>query len=86
MMMVVLRRVVVLLLLLGICAQGQSIRVDITPGHVRNKFIPNQTLGAGIDRISKQTIDTMFVPAVVQRVLQAGWGPVTYRQNTELYT
>ena len=51
-----------------------------------NKFVPNQTLGAGIDRISKQTIDTMFVPAVVQRVLEAGWGPASYRQNTELYT
>jgi len=84
-LVIVIRRVV-LLLLLGICAQGQNIRVDITPGHVRNKFVPKQTLGAGIDRISKQTIDTMFIPAVVNRVLQAGWGPVTYRQNTELYT
>jgi len=83
---VIVIRPVVLLLLLGICAQGQNIRVDITPGHVRNKFVPKQTLGAGIDRISKQTIDTMFIPAVVNRVLQAGWGPVTYRQNTELYT
>src|SRR6185312_1484837 len=74
-----------MLLLLCVGAHGQSIRVDITPGHMRNRFVPNQTLGAGIDRIPKQTIDTMFVPAVVNRVLQAGWGPVTYRQNTELY-
>ena len=85
-MIIVTIRRVVLLVLLGICVQGQSIRVDITPAHLRNKFVPNQTLGAGIDRISKQAIDTMFVPAVINRVLQAGWGPVTYRQNTELYT
>lgn len=85
MILVIIRRVL-LLLLLGICAQAQIIRVDTTPGHLRNKFVPNQTLGAGIDRISKQAIDIMFVPAVINRVLQAGWGPVTYRQNTELYT
>jgi hypothetical protein len=68
------------------CAGAQIIQVDITPGHVRKMFAPNQTLGAGIDRISQRAIDESFVKPVIDRVLEAGWGPVTYRQNTELYT
>jgi hypothetical protein len=71
---------------LAICAHGQTIQVDITPSHMRKAFVPNQTLGAGIDRISQQTIDSTFVKPVIDRVLEAGWGPVSYRQNTELYT
>ena len=67
------------------CAQGQTIRVDITPDHVANKFIPNQALGAGIDRMSAAAIEKLFTPAALDRVLSAGWQPVTYRQNTELH-
>src|SRR5947209_2587463 len=73
-------------LILCVCAQAQTIQVDVTPSHVRNSFIPNQTLGAGIDRILQQTIDSTFVKPIIDRVLEAGWGPVSYRQNTELYT
>jgi hypothetical protein len=71
---------------LVICGQAQIIQVDITPSHMRKSFVPNQTLGAGIDRINEKTIDTMFEKPIVDRVLEAGWGPVSYRQNTELYT
>ncbi|PYV47644.1 MAG: glycosyl hydrolase family 5, partial [Acidobacteria bacterium] len=69
----------------GSCA-AQTITVDITPSHVKNTIIPNQALGAGIDRISQKTVDSAFTKPVIDRVLEAGWGPVTYRQNTELYT
>src|SRR5690349_13514174 len=67
------------------CA-AQTIRVDATPSRVKNIIVPNQALGAGIDRISQKTIDSAFTKPVIDRVLEAGWGPVTYRQNTELYT
>ena len=67
------------------CAQAQTIRVDVTPDHVANKFVPNQALGAGIDRMSAAAIDKLFTPAALERVLSAGWQPVTYRQNTELH-
>jgi len=77
---------VVLVCLLSVFAQAQTIQVDVTPSHVRKTFIPNQTLGAGIDRISQRVIDETFVKPVINRVLEAGWDPVTYRQNTELYT
>jgi len=61
---------------------AQTVRVDIT--HPTNHFVPNQTLGAGVDRIPVEAIDKDLVPDVLSRVLEAGWQPVTYRQNTEL--
>ena len=65
---------------------GQTISVDTTPSHVRKIIIPNQMLGAGIDRLPQTVIDSAFTKPVIDRVLEAGWGPVSYRQNTELYT
>lgn len=70
--------------LLTLPAAAQTIRVDITPGHATNRFIPNQTLGAGIDRIPVAAIDKDIDPATINQVLAAGWQPITYRQNTEL--
>jgi hypothetical protein len=70
----------------AVSTDAQVIDVDIAPSHVRNSFIPNQTLGAGIDRIPQTVIDATFNKATVDKVLEAGWGPVSYRQNTELYT
>ena len=46
----------VFLLLLGLC-RAQTIQVDITPAHSTNRFVPNQALGAGIDRIPGEAID-----------------------------
>ncbi len=65
-----------------LCAQ--TIRVDITPSHVTNSFVPKESLGAGIDRIPVGAIDADFTPATLDRVFAAGWQPVTYRQNTDL--
>lgn len=79
---------IVLLIVSWAAAQNlaaQNIDVDITPGHETNRFIPNQTLGAGIDRIPVAAIDHDFVPSVLDKVFTAGWGPVTFRQNTELF-
>jgi len=72
-------------LLLATAAPAQTIRVDITPDHVANKIGPNQALGAGIDRMPPAAIDKLFTPAALEKVLSAGWQPVTYRQNTELH-
>jgi hypothetical protein len=70
--------------LVASCA-AQTIDVDITPAHETNRFVPNQTLGAGIDRIPVEAIDKDLVPAALKPVFTAGWGPVTFRQNTELF-
>jgi hypothetical protein len=66
-------------------AASQTIRVDITPGHVANSFVPTEALGAGIDRIETVTTDKVFTDPVMKQVLSAGWQTVTYRQNTELH-
>lgn len=79
-------RVLLISLSLALAAQGQTVSVDATPSHVRKSFVPTQTLGAGIDRMHQKFVDETFVKPVVDRVLEAGWGPVSYRQNTELYT
>ena len=61
---------------------AQTVRVDTS--HSTNHFVPNQTLGAGVDRIPVEAIDKDLVPDVLNQVFEAGWQPVTYRQNTEL--
>src|ERR1700682_134721 len=72
-------------LLITASCPAQTIDVDVTPAHETNRFIPNQTLGAGIDRNSVEAIDKDLVPAALKPVFTAGWGPVTFRQNTELF-
>ena len=39
---------------------GQTISVDITPSHIRKIIIPNQMVGAGIDRIPQGVTDSAF--------------------------
>jgi hypothetical protein len=76
----------VLLVVAASCrvASAETIRVDRTPAHATNEFIPNQTLGAGIDRIPVEAIDKGLAEPALDTTLSAGWQPVSYRQNTEL--
>jgi hypothetical protein len=79
-----LNTLIALWVLLSTICVAQTIQVDIAPSHSTNRFVPNQTLGAGVDRIPVQAIDKDFVPDALQKALASGWQPVTYRQNTEL--
>ncbi len=63
---------------------AQTIHVDITPAHAANHFRPNQTLGAGIDRIAPEAIDTGLTEPNLSRAMASGWQPISYRNNTEL--
>ena len=63
-------------------AAGQTIEVDTS--RPSNHFVPNQTLGAGVDRIAVEAIDKDLLPPTLDKTLASGWQPVTYRQNTEL--
>lgn len=63
----------------------QTIRVDITPEHLKNTFRPTEALGAGVDRIPLAATDKIFTEPMIKQILSAGWQTVTYRQNTELY-
>jgi hypothetical protein len=59
-----------------------TIHVDTT--HVINSFDPDHALGSSLDVLSRRDIDKVFTPHIVQESLSAGWGPITYRNNTEL--
>src|SRR5438105_797283 len=58
--------------------------VDATPGHIINSFDPDSALGTSIDVLSRNDINKVYTPHIVQESLSAGWGPITYRNNTEL--
>jgi hypothetical protein len=61
-----------------------TIRVDTNPDHVINSFDPDSALGSSIDALSRYDINKVFTPHIIQESLSAGWGPLTYRNNTEL--
>jgi hypothetical protein len=63
-------------------AAAQTVEVDLS--HPTNHFVPNQTLGAGVDRIPVTAIDKGLEQPALGQALASGWRPVTYRQNTEL--
>ena len=66
----------------ALSAQAQTITVDAS--HPTNHFVPNQTLGAGVDRIAVEAIDKDLLQPTLEKTMASGWQPVTYRQNTEL--
>ena len=66
-------------------AAAQTIRVNASPGAGTETFVPSQALGAGIDRMGAAAVEKLFTRPAVERVLEAGWQTVSYRQNTELH-
>jgi len=80
----------VLLILLAALAgpgllAGQTIQVDVAPAHMVNSFSPPYALGATVDRVPSNATDAFFKPEAIQQILLAGWGAISYRQNTELF-
>jgi hypothetical protein len=86
-----MRLLVVLLVSGSIALEAQRFRtpenivVDATPSHVANSFSPLRTLGAGIDRLRGGATDRVMKPEFIAQMQSAGWQPVSYRQNTELF-
>ena len=70
---------------LSFAAHGQTITVDATPSHVLNTFSPLRALGSTVDRVPSNATDVFFRPDQIQKVLSAGWGVISYRQNTDLF-
>ncbi len=64
-------------------ANAQTVRVDTTPAHAI-KFDPDLALGSSIDILPQNTFDTVYSEPIVKESLSAGWGPISYRLNTEL--
>ena len=63
---------------------AQTATVQVDTSRVINSFDPDSALGSSIDVLSKTGIDKVYTPHIVQEALSAGWGPITYRNNTEL--
>ena len=61
-----------------------TVHIDANPGHVINSFDPDSALGSSLDVLSRMDINAVFTPHIIQESLSAGWGPITYRNNTEL--
>ena len=61
---------------------SQTITIDT--GNPTNRFVPKNTLGAGVDRIPVEAIDRDMQLPNLDAALSSGWQPITYRQNTEL--
>jgi hypothetical protein len=77
--------ILIAVLLDGLQAIAQSVTVDATPSHVVNRFSPLYALGSTVDRVPSNATDVFFRPDQIQKVLSAGWGVVSYRQNTDLF-
>jgi hypothetical protein len=72
------------LLSFALVATPQNIIVDADPSHAVNSFSPIRALGAGVDRLKTGSTDHLLTDPILKQVLDAGWQPVTYRQNTDL--
>ncbi len=68
----------------GPASQVAVVHVDVNPQHLLNSFDPDRSLGSSIDVLSHTGIDQLYTPHIIQESLSAGWGPITYRNNTEL--
>src|ERR1700733_14775819 len=64
---------------------AQSVFVDATPSRVVNTFSPLYALGSTVDRVPSNATDVFFRPDQIEQVLSAGWGVISYRQNTDLF-
>jgi hypothetical protein len=66
-------------------AESQTVQIDITPSHVVNTFRPLYALGSTVDRVPNNATDVFFRPDQIAQIQQAGWGVISYRQNTDLF-
>jgi len=75
-------------------ASAQNIVVDAAESHAVNSFSPPRALGGAIDRLginggrskeeNEKNTERLLSGPILKELLGAGWGTVTYRQNTEL--
>ena len=62
---------------------AQTLHIDITPSHAL-KFDPDKSMGTSMDILPAKDFDKVYTEPIIKEGLSAGWGPITYRQNTEL--
>ena len=64
-------------------ALAQTVHVDTTAAHAV-KFDPDKAMGTSMDILPAKEFDKVYSEPIIKEGLSAGWGPITYRQNTEL--
>ncbi len=64
--------------------ESTTATIHVNATHVIKSFDPDVALGSSIDILSESVIDKIYSPTILKESLSAGWGPITYRQNTEL--
>jgi len=67
----------------GMVATAQTVHVDVSAGKAI-AFDPDKAMGTSMDILSAKTFNAVYSDASMKAGLSAGWGPITYRQNTEL--
>lgn len=65
-------------------SQTGTVVVDATPSHVLNSFEPDKAIGSSIDVLSHDVIDEIYTPQIMKEMLSAGYGTISYRNNSEL--
>src|SRR5271165_1282768 len=63
--------------------KAQTIRVDMRAENAI-AFDPDKAMGTSLDILTTKEFAAVFSEPIVKAGLSAGWGPITYRQNTEL--
>ena len=67
----------------GAVLAAQTVLVDVSPGKAI-AFDPDKALGTSLDILQAKELKAVFSEPTIKAGLSAGWGPITYRQNTEL--
>lgn len=68
---------------LALPLSAQTVRVDVTPAKALD-FDPDKAMGTSIDILPAKDFEKDYSQPIIKEGLSAGWGPITYRQNTEL--
>jgi hypothetical protein len=61
-----------------------KVHIDTSRDRVLNTFDPDVALGSSMDILPPGVVDKIYTKPMIEECLSAGWGPITYRQNTEL--
>lgn len=64
-------------------AVAQTVHVDVSAGKAM-AFDPDKAMGTSMDILPAKEFDTVYSEPIMKEGLSAGWGPMSYRQNTEL--
>jgi hypothetical protein len=74
---------VLAIFLSGPAATGQTVRVDVATAKAI-AFDPDKAMGTSMDILEAKDFNAVYSASIIKAGLSAGWGPITYRQNTEL--